>query len=75
MQIGSSFDSGMVGMQRGFSQLDQSAQSIASASTTPEGDVQDGLLGLPQGKIQVQASARVMDVADSMLGTLLDIRV
>lgn len=44
----------------------------ARAATQP--DLAESLVGLTQGRNEVQASARVVETADEVLGTLIDTR-
>lgn len=51
-------------------QVEPSPQSQAST----QADMAESLVGLMQGRNEVQASARVVETADEVLGTLIDTR-
>ena len=77
MSIGSVLGSGLQGVQRGFTTVNQAADKIAKVndSSDPSGDLTESAVSLQQGKIQVQASAKVIETADSTIGSLIDIKV
>lgn len=80
MNINSAFSSGVYGVQKAFTSLDQHATTIARSSldtdTQSGGESQtDALIGLKAAELQGKASAKVIDTADAMIGSLLDIRV
>ena len=52
-------------------QVEPSPQSQANT----QADMAESLVGLMQGRNEVQASARVVETADEVLGTLIDTRV
>ncbi|ABG42728.1 conserved hypothetical protein [Paraglaciecola sp. T6c] len=76
--ISGAFASGLQGVQRGTEQVTQASREIASLN----GDAQQGSLSsanltssvieLQTGAIGVEASAKVVDVANDTIGTLLD---
>jgi len=51
-------------------QVEPSPQSQANT----QADMAESLVGLMQGRNEVQASARVVETADEVLGTLIDTR-
>ena len=51
-------------------QVEPSQQSQANT----QADLAESLVGLTQGRNEVQASARVVETADEVLGTLIDTR-
>ncbi|MCG8672213.1 MAG: hypothetical protein MI867_22600 [Pseudomonadales bacterium] len=77
MSIGSVLGSGLQGVQKGFTTVNQAADKIAkvSDSSDPSGDLTESAVSLQQGKIQVQASAKVIETADKTIGSLIDIKV
>jgi hypothetical protein len=68
-------DSGLYGMQKGMSQMQQSANRIAGQEKTSGDSAQlvEDVVSLNQSKLQVQASAKVVQSANETLGTLLDV--
>ena len=77
--IGSVMNAGVAGVQRGYDQLNRSAEQITKANVPPEQGGPDELatpiVEQMLGKIQVQASAKVIETASDTLGTLIDIKV
>lgn len=75
--INSVLGSGLQGVQRGFSTVNQAADKIAKvdSSSDPSGDLTESAVSLQQGKLQVQASAKVLETADRTIGSLIDIKV
>lgn len=77
--INSALSAGVAGIQTGMNTLARSGQEIARANIPPEQGGPDNLIEpmVQQiyGKNQVQASARVVDVASQTLGTLIDLKV
>lgn len=67
------------GIQRGLDGLRKNAAEIASADQLNKaGDSTDlvgSLVDLQQNKMQVQASAKVVSAIDSVIGSIIDIRV
>lgn len=55
-------------------QQTQQAQPTSQARPANEPDLAQSLVGLTQGRNEVQASARVVETADEVLGTLIDTR-
>lgn len=89
MQItGNAFNTGLSGIQSGMRRVDQAASEIASgtlpaqveaqpveaAAVQAPNDLAGSLIGLTQGRYEVQANARVVETADEVLGTLIDTR-
>ena len=74
---------GFQGMQKGFRQLNESAQSIANSNlktTTsqpnqPGQDLTTASVDLIAAELQVSASAKVVEAGDRTLGSLLDLKV
>ncbi len=76
MAIGSILNNGVMGIQKGFSQLNKASANIAqvSVSEDPMKDLTDSAVDLLQGKVQVQASAKVLQTASDTIGSLIDIK-
>ena len=77
MQIGSVITQGLIGMQNSPAEMTRSATQIAQATTTQSDNPQATDLVEPLINLQLQSqlfdsSARVVQVADETLGTLLD---
>ena len=77
--VGSVVNAGIVGVQRGFTTLNSSADQIAKANLPPEeggpGELYTPITQQIAGKVQVQASAKVIQAGADMLGTLIDLKV
>jgi hypothetical protein len=76
MAISSATGSGLAGIQQGFRQVNQAAADVArlDRSTDPGADITRAAVDLLQGKVQVQASAKVIETEQRTLGALLDVR-
>ncbi|MDH3325966.1 MAG: hypothetical protein OEM38_04530 [Gammaproteobacteria bacterium] len=71
----SGFQSGLAGIYKGMNALQQDANVIASQGTTTAASSQDvtkAIVGLSANSHQVEASAKVIETQDQMLGSLLD---
>ena len=76
--IGSAMNAGVVGVQRGYDQLSQSAErigqvSVARSESGPQklaAPVVEQILA----KIQVQGSSKIIQAASETLGSLVDIK-
>lgn len=77
MAIGSVFGNGVMGVQKGLGTLNKASAQIAlvGVSDDPTGDITKGAIGLMQGKLQVQASAKVLETANKTIGSIIDIEV
>lgn len=77
--VGSVMNTGVTGVQRGYDMLNRSADQIAKANIPPEqGGPEELYTPITEqisGKVQVQASAKVIQAASDTLGTLIDIKV
>lgn len=75
--INSVLGSGLQGVQKGFSTVNQAADKIAkvNSSDDPAGDLTQSAVSLQQGKTQVQAAAKVIATANETVGSLIDIKV
>lgn len=72
MDVKSAFMSGMQGYQSAVN----SVASVSRAINQPKADsLTTNLVQLKQAELSGQASVRVMEAADEMLGTVIDIRV
>lgn len=68
-------NAGMQGIQTGMDQLRRDANEIARAGTDTADDpakVADALVNLKQDQQQVQASAKVVNTVQDLLGQLID---
>ena len=76
MAIGSILNNGVMGIHKGFSQLNKASANIAqlSVSEDPASDLTKSGVDLLQGKLQVQASAKVLQTASDTIGSLIDIK-
>ena len=75
---GSAFDIARQGLERSSASMQASAQSIASLSVKPGSevsitDVIDPMVNMNVQQHVFDASAKVISVADDMLGSLLDV--
>lgn len=77
MAVNSVLGSGLQGVQKGFSTVNQAADRIAKIDKSDNlaGDLTESAVSLQQGKIQVQASAKVIQTANDTIGSLIDIKV
>lgn len=75
MKINGAIHQAMTGIQRGLSGAQKHAAQIASADQfngqSPSRLV-DPLVGLQQDRLQVQASTKVLQAVDDMIGSLFD---
>jgi hypothetical protein len=76
--ISGAFASGLQGVQRGAEQVTQASRDIASLNgdtqqgSSSSANLTDRVVDLQTGAIGVEASAKVLDVANDTIGTLLD---
>jgi flagellar hook protein FlgE len=72
----SAFQSGVSGIQTGMQSLNQNAAKIANADTLQSaGDLTEPLLNMIKDEQQIQASSKVIEASNEMLGSILDITV
>ena len=71
----SAFQSGIAGVQTGVYAASQNAAQISRADQIPTDQLTQALVQLEANKLQVQASAKVIETANDMIGSLLDITV
>lgn len=70
------FQSGLNGIHKGLQSLDNNAAKIASAETFQSGaNVTEPLVNMISDKLQVQASAKIIETSNAMLGSILNIKV
>lgn len=78
MKIGpSAHQAGLEGVRRGLNDLNRAANEIARNGTTQEPDaasLAESAVDLRVARNQVQASARVIETENEVLGSLLDTR-
>lgn len=68
--------SAIAGVQSGLQSISNNSAKIANASSPgSNGDITEPLVNLLRDEQQVKASAKVIEAADSMLGSILDIKV
>jgi len=68
--------SGLSGVQSGLQNINRDTATIASASTLQSsGNITEPLVNLINDKQQVQASAKIIEASNAMLGSILDIKV
>lgn len=76
----SAMNLGIQGIQKGMNGLRQNAQAIAignirnDAATNTPNDIAEPLVDMKLNKLEVEMSAKVVQTASDMIGTLLDIR-
>ncbi|HVK98567.1 MAG TPA: hypothetical protein VM553_02085 [Dongiaceae bacterium] len=77
MAIGSILGNGVSGIQKGFDTVSRASAQIARVGVAedPMSDLTEGAIGLLQGKLQVQASAKVLETANKTIGSIIDIEV
>ena len=78
MSTVSAMNLGVQGINKGMNGLRQNAQQIASANIPEQAsginDVTDPLVDMKLNKLEVEMSAKVVQTASDMIGTLLDIK-
>ncbi len=68
--------SGLNGINSGLQRLNENAAKIASTDTIENNaDVTKPLVNMISDKQQVQASAKIIEANNAMIGTILDIKV
>ncbi|PHS67605.1 MAG: hypothetical protein COB23_10205 [Methylophaga sp.] len=69
------FQSGLSGIQSGIQSLNKNAAKIASADALQSGaGITEALINLNSDKLQVQASAKVIEASNAAIGSILDIK-
>ena len=77
MTIGSVLNNGVVGIQKGLSNMNRASAEIAQvgSSEDPASDLTQSAVSLLESKLQVQASAKVLETAGKTMGSIIDIEV
>ena len=77
MAIGSIMGNGVAGIHKGLNTVTRASSQIAQVgvSEDPMKDLTEGAISLLQGKLQVQASAKVLETANKTMGSISDIEV
>jgi len=76
MALINALNTGILGIQRGLVQVQRSASTIASTasmSADNPSDLAGPMVDLVTARIQVGASARVVETIDETLGTIIDV--
>ena len=75
--LGSPSGAALNGINKGFSIAGGAAEKIAnlSGSIDAAADVASSAVDLQRGKLQVQASAKVLEAEGDMLGSLINLKV
>jgi len=71
----SALNSAITGMQRGAAMAEKSAATIANAATSTSSDpadVAEPLVELMMARLQVEASAKVVETVSDTIGTIID---
>lgn len=74
MEISSTYNSGMQGLQKATESLARNADTVAKSvgDTDMNEEVTTALLESKQNVIQAEASAEVVKAADEVMGTIID---
>ncbi len=75
MDVNSAFQSGLIGIQRGQTQVREAAQTIAQQGTTAPVDSAELATALVEQRIgqrQVEASTEVIKTEDETIGRFID---
>lgn len=75
MQIDSAFGNALLGIRKGQQRMDESAQSIASASfgdRQGQRDATQALVDLQRASQETQVSVKAVRAVDDALGSLID---
>ena len=77
MSVGSVLGNGVAGIQQGLNKMNKASQDAAAIGTSadPTSDLTESAVGLLQGKLQVQASAKVVEAHNKAVGSIIDIEV
>ena len=77
MAIGSVMGNGLAGIHKGMDTLNKASAQIArvGVSQDPAADLTEGAVSLLQGRLQVEASAKVLSTVNKTLGSIIDIEV
>ncbi len=70
------YQSALSGISSGLQSLNKNAATIASADSMESGsDITTPLVNMISNKQQVQASVKVLETSNDMLGSILDLKV
>ena len=69
----SALQSGLSGIQQGYSSMKQNAHEIANGNGGKGQDIANSMVGLIQDRNQVAANAEVVKSVDDTIGSLLDV--
>lgn len=74
MKINSALTQASLGIQRGISSARGHAMEIAGIGSKDgnQSSLIESMVGLKQDRLQVQASSKVLEVVDDMIGSLFD---
>ena len=77
MAIGSVLNNGVAGIQKGLYNMNRASSEIAKVGTSedPAADLTQSAVSLLSSKIQVEASAKVLETASKTIGSIIDIEV
>ena len=75
--VGSAFYKGVEGFQSASSQAFSAASDLAKSASNGAGstNLNQAAVSLTEASVQAEASAKVMQTANGMLGTIIDIYV
>ncbi len=77
-EVGSLLNAGLSGIENGLKNAQKSAEEIVQSTVgvgekdKPATDLAEAAVNLKASELQVKASAKVIQVADETLGTLID---
>ena len=77
MTISPGFNSALSGIQQGFDSLQKNASEVAGVSTFVGNNQQslaESIVGIKVSAVQIEASMKVVETIDEVLGTLLDVK-
>ena len=77
MAIGSVLNNGVAGIQKGLYDMNKASADIAKVGTSedPAVDLTESAVSLLNSKVQVEASAKVVETAHKTLGSIIVIEV
>ena len=70
--IGSTHQMGVLGIRRGTQQIERAALEVARSA--PRKGFAEPLVGMKEGKLQAQASVKALQAANTVMGSLLDVK-
>lgn len=77
MAVGSVLGNGIAGIQQGLNKMNKASAEVAELSTSqdPASDLTESAVSLLQGKLQVEASAKVLETYNRTVGSIIDLEV